>query len=185
MSILSTVIREKLNRGDGMVISPRGQPDFKMHKGELGALRKLKAKVGAAENQGGLTDTMEDRATIALNLAQLLTSIEAAGVDEEVALIYVDFVRGDPTRFHYATVYAFKGSLAETRGQTVLKLMVLGKLVKNVFGGGYRWEGPGQKVLARIDSKREMVRAMTEAQNARIRENDLAEMAQARAEGNL
>ena len=37
---------------------------------------------------------MVDRATIAIHLAQLLTAIEDAGIDEEVALIHVDFVGG-------------------------------------------------------------------------------------------
>ena len=167
--VMSPVIRERLNTGSGQVINASG------------GIANCKARIVGPESAGGLTDTMEDRPQIATALSLLLDNLVAGSLEDQIATIYVDFVRGDPTKFHYAQVFGFVAQMWEMRGSTApQKLMVLGQVVKNPFGGGYRWKPPSKQVLTIITDKRQVIADQTATQTAGLRDNGLADLQSAR-----
>lgn len=134
---------ERLNRGLGQLISARKQ-------------NSIKDVISLPENEGGLTDTMEDRDQIAVSLKRLLDQIEAANLGEFVMAIYVDFIKGDPTRFRSAEVLASKLPMVLVRGQKNYEVFSLGEVKRLILGTGYKFIPPGSKQFKMIENRVEM-----------------------------
>jgi hypothetical protein len=97
-----------------------------------------------------------------------------------ILMIYVEFVRGDPTLFRKANVLASKKPMAAFQGLASFDLFSLGTVKKVPLTQSYRYVPPGSKALKFIQNRLEMREALTALGQAANEEADAVDMARAR-----